>query len=238
VSNDFDTGDAQRVRDAVRNHLKVHVRIRDQGHAPDAQAREQLANSIPDLLAFDDKQFESVRVLLDWDHQIPSQFILMRVLACYDAKTRERVDAMLDERDDEIGEMNLYPEFDVADYGEIEGSETYVAVMRPGSIEFQDFRFLSAWRKNVSPKVADAAVKIVRGNDSYQRAAGSRRTDGLGGPVVIGWAPPCLAHTERWGIEIWLLTEFDGHTGKARVFMIDLDAEEVTREFDTDVQLA
>jgi hypothetical protein len=238
VSSNDDTGDAERVRDVIRNHLKVHVRIRDQGHAPDDAARKELAAMIPDLVAFDDERFESVRVLLDWDHQIPSQFILMRIIACYDAKTRSRVDAMLDERDDEIGEMNLYPEFDVPDYGEIEGSETYVAVMRPGTIEFEDFRFLSAWRKNVSPKVADAAVKIVRENEGYKRAAASRRTDGLGGPVVIGWAPPCLAHADRWGVEIWLLTEFDGHTGKARVFMIDIDQEAVTREFETDVQLA
>jgi hypothetical protein len=230
--------DAERVRDAVQNHLKVHVRIRDQGHAPDDEARQRLAKKIPDLVAFDDKRFESVRVLLDWDHQIPSQFILMRILACYDAKTSKRVESMLDERDEEIGEMNLYPEFDVPDYGEIEGDETYVAVMRPGSIDFEDFRFLSAWRKNVSAKVADAAVKIVRDHDGYKKAAAARRTDGLGGPVVIGWAPPCLAHTQRWGVEIWLLTEFDGHTGKARVFMIDVDGETVTREFETDVQLA
>lgn len=238
MSDDTNMVDAARVRDAIRNELKVHVRIQDQGHAPDARARERLAVSIPDLVAFDDKTFESVRVVLDWDHQIPSQFILMRILACYDARTRERVDGMLAERDEEIAEMNLYPEFDVADYGEIEGSETYVAVLRPGSIDFEDFRFLSAWRKNVTPKVADVAVRIVRTHDGYKRAAAARRTDGLGGPVVIGWAPPCLAHAERWGVEIWLLTEFDGHTGKARVFMIDMQNETVTREFETDVQLA
>ena len=238
MSNHTTLGDAERVRDAVRNHLKVHVRIRDQGHAPDEHAREQLARKLPDLVAFDDRRFESVRVLLDWDHQLPSQYILLRVLASYAPKSGQRVDAMLDERDEEIGEMNLYPEFDVPDYGEIEGDETYVAVMRPGSIEFEDFRFLSAWRKNVSNKVADAAVKIVRAHPGYQSAAAARRTDGLGGPVVIGWAPPCLAHTQRWGVEIWLLTEFDGHTGKARVFMIDVDNETVTREFETDVQLA
>ena len=31
---------------------------------------------------------------------------------------------------------------------------------------------------------------------------------------------------------------FDGHTGKARVFMVDPERKEVTREYETDVQLA
>ena len=29
-----------------------------------------------------------------------------------------------------------------------------------------------------------------------------------------------MIETEGWAIEIWLLTEFDGHSGKARVFMV------------------
>lgn len=238
MSDDANMDDARRVRNAVRNHLKVHVRVRDQGFDLDEQARARLAESMPDLVAFNDKRFESVQAILDWDHQLPSQFILLRILACYDAKTRERVGAVLEDRDEEIGETNLYPEFDVPDYGEVEGSETYVAVMRPGSLEFEDFRFLSAWRKNVDPRMAEKAVRIVRDHESYQRTAASRRTDGLGGPVVIGWTPPCLAGTDRWAMEIWLLTEFDGHSGKARVFMVDTHREQVTRELDTDVQLA
>ena len=177
-------------------------------------------------------------MILDWDHQIPSQFILLRVLACYDDDVIKRVDAILKDRDDEINETNLYPEFDVPDYGEIEASETYVAVMRPGSADFEDFRFLSGWRKQVEPRVAETAVRVVRGYEGYRRAAAARASDGLGGPVVIGWAPPCLADTEGWAIEIWLLTEFDGHSGKAAVFMVDPAGEQVTREFQTDVQLA
>jgi hypothetical protein len=230
--------DAERVRNALLNELKVHVRIRDQGHAPDEEQRKQLATVIPALSAFSDHRFRWIRAVMDWDHQIPSQYILLRIYACYDLDTLERVDAILEDRDAEIDEMNLYPEFDVPDYGEIESSETYVAVMRPGSISVEDFRFLSGWRKQVAPKVAESAVKIVRGDPAYKRVAAARKTDGLGGPVVIGWAPPCLADTEGWAIEIWLLTEFDGHSGKARVFMVDTENARISKEFDTDVQLA
>jgi hypothetical protein len=230
--------DAERVRNALLEELKVHVRIEDQGHAPTPEELRALAKELPDLSAFADHRFRAVRVILDWDHQIPSQFVLLRVLACYDNEVLRRVDAILEDRDEEIAENNLYPEFDVPDYGEIESSETYVAVMRPGSMQFEDFRFLSGWRKQVDPKTAETAVKTVRTYEGYKKAAAARQSDGLGGPVVIGWAPPCLADTDEWAIEIWLLTEFDGHTGKAQVFMVDPRGEKVTRQFQTDVQLA
>lgn len=230
--------DADRVRNALLNELKVHPRVADQGNDPDDEMRQKLIESLPALSAFSDHRFRWVRVILDWDHQIPSQYVLLRVYACYDLDTLERVDAILEDRDEEIAEMNLYPEFDLPDYGEIESSETYVAVMRPGTTKVEDFRFLSNWRKQVSPKVAEAAVKTVRADPAYKKVAAARKTDGLGGPVVIGWAPPCLADTEGWAIEIWLLTEFDGHSGKARVFMVDTEKNRISKEFDTDVQLA
>jgi hypothetical protein len=230
--------DIERVRKAVIDELKVHPRIKDQGHEPDSLTRRTLADTLPELSAFGGKAFASVRAVLDWDHQLPSQYYLLRVLASYDQRDRERVEAVVEDRDEEIAETNLYPEFDLPDYGEIDASESYVAVLRAGTTTLEDFRFLSPWRKQVGPAIADTAIKTVTRSPSYQRAAASRRTDGLGGAVVIGWAPPCLAETENWAIEIWLLTEFDGHMGKARVFMVDPEAREVTREYETDVQLA
>lgn len=230
--------DAALVRRALVEELKVHVRIVDQGNDFTPEQRAQLAQTVPPLRAFADKTFHSVRAVLDWDHQIPSQFALLRIFASYTAKDAERVDDFLADREDEIAEGNLYPEFDVPDYGEIDSSESYVALLRPGETKVEDFRFMSTWRKQVSPAIADRAVTTVRADEGYRRAAAARSGEGLGGPVVIGWAPPCLAETERWAIEVWLLTEFDGQQGKARVFMVDLDARAVTREFDTDVQLA
>lgn len=230
--------DAQKVRDALRHELRVHVRIKDQGKAPTEEQLEQLAESVPDVMAFGDNAFHGVRAVLDWDHQIPSKYALLRILGCYRALDLERLDAQIEDRDEEITESNLYPEFDVPDYGDLDGSESYVALMTPGSVEIEDFRFMSTWRKQVRAAVADLAVETVKNTPSYQRAAAARSGEGLGGPVVIGWAPPCLANTSTWAVEIWLLTEFDGHQGKARVFMVDLDEKAVTREFDTDVQLA
>jgi hypothetical protein len=230
--------DAALVRETILEHLQVHVRIADQNNDPDAETRRELIDALPDLSAFSDKRYHGVRAVLDWDHQIPSTFGLLRIMCCYDARELERVDAVLADRNGEIGETNLYPEFDVPDYAEIEASENYVALLRPGSTKIEDFRFMSHWRKQVSTKVADSAVDHVRRTDSYKKVVKSRATEGLGGPVVIGWAPPCLANADRWAIEVWVLTEFDGQSGKARVFMVDVDGGEVTREFETDVQLA
>jgi hypothetical protein len=235
VSADADDG---LVRRALLDELKVHVRIADQGHAPDKAGLRRLSEAIPAIAAFPNRSFKSVRAILDWDHQLPSQFYLLRILASYDARDMERVDETIADRDEEIGEFNLYPEFDVPDYGDIEASEVYIAVMRPGTGEVEDFRFMSAWRKQVTSSIADAAVRAVTEHPDYRKAHSARRTEGLGGPIVIGWAPPSLAESERWAIEIWLLTEFDGQVGKARVFMVDPEDRKVTREYETDVQLA
>ncbi len=230
--------DAELVRTAIREHLKVHVRIRDQGNSPDGDTREELIDALPDLSAFADNRFVGVRAILDWDHQIPSSFGLLRIMASYDAADLERVDAVIADRDEEIAETNLYPEFDVPDYAEIEASENYVALLRPGSTKIEDFRFMSHWRKQVTARVADTAVDAVRRSDNYKKVVKQRSTEGLGGPVVIGWAPPCLANADDWAIEVWVLTEFDGQSGKARVFMVDIEGSGITREFETDVQLA
>jgi hypothetical protein len=230
--------DAKSVRRAILDELRVHVRLQDQGHGFEGDLRQRLADAIPDLMAFADNNFRGVRAVLDWDHQIPSQYALLRILACYDDDCLERVDAVLADRDEDIAEGNLYPEFDVPDYGEIDASESYVALLRPGEPKVEDFRFLSPWRKQVGIAAADAAVAAVKDSASYKGVVKNRVSEGLGGPVVIGWAPPCLAATPDWGVEVWVLTEFDGHQGKARVFMVDPDRRKVTREFETDVQLA
>lgn len=236
--NEASRRDAEMVRRAILEELKVHPRIRDQGNAPGAEQLQRLADGLPDLVAFAEHAFHGVRAVLDWDHQIPSTFGLLRIFACYDARDLERVDAVIADRDEEIGETNLYPEFDLPDYGEIEASETYVALLRPGSTDIEDFRFMSNWRKQVGVAIADIAVDTVKRSEAYKKVVKTRATDGLGGPVVIGWAPPCLANTDDWAIEVWVLTEFDGHSGKARVFMVDTDTRVISREFETDVQLA
>jgi hypothetical protein len=46
-----------------------------------------------------------------------------------------------------------------------------------------------------------------------------------------------LAHSSAWAVEIWLVVEFDGQVGKAKVFMVDSESLEVTREYLTEVHV-
>ena len=110
-------------------------------------------------------------------------------------------------------------------------------MLRPDSHEFEEFRFFSDWRKEVRPPVARAALSAVKQLDSYQEAYRARQNDALGSAVVVGWVPPCLAQSKAWAVEIWLVVEFDGQVGKAKVFMVDSESLEVTREYLTEVHV-
>ena len=85
--------------------------------------------------------------------------------------------------------------------------------------------------------LARAALSAVKQLESYQEAYRKRQNDALGSAVVVGWVPPCLAHSSAWAVEIWLVVEFDGQVGKARVFMVDSENLEITREYMTEVHV-
>lgn len=224
------------VAEAFEN-LRVHVRLADQGIAPDERLRKQLHESMPELAPYGSNQYAVVRAVLDWDHQIPSEYLLLRVYAAYSRHEARLLDTQFRARDQAIESDNVYPEFDLPDYGELDASETYIAVLRPRSAEFEEFRFFSDWRKEVRPPVARAALSAVKELDSYQEAYKARQNDALGSAVVVGWVPPCLAHSTAWAVEIWLVVEFDGQVGKAKVFMVDSESLEVTREYLTEVHV-
>jgi hypothetical protein len=163
---------------------------------------------------------------------------VLRIYAAYSDHEAKAVETQIRAREARVSADNLYPEFDLPDFAEIEASEAYAGVFRPGRSKFEDFRFFASWRKEVRQSVARSAVAAVKQLDSFKRALADRKNDALGSAVVVGWAPPCLGHADHWAVEVWLLTEFDGQAGKAMVFMVDSETETVTREYETDVHLA
>ncbi len=217
--------------------LRVHPRLRDQGLEPSDAMRARLLDAVPELRAYGSNQYASVRAVLDWDHQLPSEYMLLRIYTAYSRHETRLIDTQFRARDQAIATDNVYPEFDLPDYGELDASETYIAVIRPGSEEFEEFRFFSDWRKEVRPPVARATLSAVKGLESYQSAYRERQNDALGSAVVVGWVPPCLAESKAWAVEIWLVVEFDGQIGKAKVFMVDSESLEVTREYLTEVHV-
>jgi hypothetical protein len=225
------------VRTALIQRLKVHTRIAQQGLGPTPDLRKRLAASLPDIIAFGDRRYAAAHVVLDWDHRLPSEASLIRLYLSYTDREAADVENALKGRDREIDSGNLYPEFDVPDYGEIDASETYVGMVRPGGHEVEELRFFSDWRKSVQQPVVRDVLAAVRGHAGYERSMRERSHDNLGPPVVIGWTPPCLANSKHWAVEVWLLVDFDGHMGRAHVFMVDSKLRTVTREFFTEVQI-
>jgi len=225
------------VRSAVLQRLKVHVRLGQQGITPTPEQRRRLAASLPDLVAFGERRYAQAHAVLDWDHRLPSEGVALRLYLSYTDREGHAIESALKVRDREIDAGNLYPEFDVPDYGDIDASETYLASLRPGHWEAGDLRFFSDWRKGVHQSVAREAIAAVRACPSYERSMRERSHDNLGPPVVIGWTPPCLAHSKHWAIEVWLLVDFDGHVGRAHVFMVDNKTHAITREYFTEVQI-
>jgi hypothetical protein len=227
--------DKEKVRAALREP-ELHVRAADQGIELDDL--EELLESVPELMPFGSNKYVEVRAVIDWDHQLPSQHYVLRIYAAYSDHEARSMETQFRGRESQIEEDNLYPEFDVPDFSEIEASEAYAGVFRPDSEKFEDFRFFAPWRKEVRQSVARSAVAAVKELDTFKSALKSRKNDALGSAVVVGWAPPCLGHSDAWAVEVWLLTEFDGQAGKAMVFMVDSESEKVTREYETDVHLA
>ena len=225
------------VRTALLQRLKVHPRVAQQGLGPTPDVRKKLASSLPDILAFGDRRYAAAHVVLDWDHRLPSEALLLRLYLSYTDREAADVENALKARDREIEAGNIYPEFDVPDYGEIDASETYVGLVRPKSNEVEELRFFSDWRKSVQQPVVRDVLAAVRGHAGYERSMRERSHDNLGPPVVIGWTPPCLANSKHWAVEVWLLVDFDGHMGRAHVFMVDSKLRNVTREFFTEVQI-
>ncbi len=219
------------------DELRIHARLLEQGVGTDIDYAGRLHDIIPVLSAFGSNQYAVIRAVLDWDHQIPSEYALLRIYAAYSKHEARLLDTQLRARDQAIALGNLHPEFDLPDFGELDSSETYIGVLRPGGADFEEFRFFSDWRKEVRPAVARAALSAVKQLESYQEAYRKRQNDALGSAVVVGWVPPCLAQSTAWAVEIWLVVEFDGQVGKARVFMVDSENLAITREYMTEVHV-
>lgn len=219
-------------------NLLVHQRLKDQSLAPSPAQLAKIAEALPHLRPFDSRDYKMVRAVLDWDHQLPSAYLVLRIYCAHSEHEAKLLRAQFADRDKEIERDNLFPEFDLPDYGEFDAGETYIAGMNPHTYELEEFRFFADWRREMRNATSRAALAAVRKQESFRRAYEARENEALGGAVVVGWAPPALAHSDNWAIEVWLVTGFDGATGRARVFMVDAESREVCREYETDIHIA
>lgn len=219
----------------LREGLTIHPRHFDQGRHDDDEQVTAALEAVPLLTPFGGNSLDSLTAILDWDHRIPSKFITLRVLASYSSHETRRVQTQIRARLQGIEADNLFPEFDVPDFDDLTASEIYQLVFDAERLELLDTRFDSTWRKQVNNDDVKTAVGILSEHVPFKRAHSQRRSDAFGGPILMGWCPPCLAQSEHWGIEFWLVTEFDGQSGSALVCIVDIETGVVSKHYMTDV---
>ena len=230
------TEDAQQpFRQRLVDGLRVHPRNAEQGRSGDSDAVASILDAIPSLVPFGSNTYESLDAVLDWDHRIPSKYATLRVFASYSSHEHRRLSTQLRAREQTIATDDLFPEFDVPDFDDVQSSENYTFIFDVEHLELLDQRFDSGWRKEVSSDDLAVAVRALSAHQPFKRAQARRASETFGGPILVGWAPPFLAESERWCLEFWLVTSFDGHAGTALVCMVDLVEELVTRHHVTEV---
>jgi hypothetical protein len=164
--------------------------------------------------------------LLDWDHRLPSKVYILRVMLFYDAPSADRFRQAIELRRKEIAARNLYPEFDVADFAGLPADEAYDAELG-GTFGLEAVRLVSPWRREIAEADAQLAIEAVRASKSFadvQKAASSR-SPFLGDLETVAWSPPCETGHDKWTMEVWWLTAFDGRIGKGWSFLVDSNAK-------------
>jgi hypothetical protein len=221
---------------SVLKGLKLHPRVAYQSLYPDDKARHRLLGNVPELVPFG-KPYHGAIVILDWDHLLPSKKLPLRVFIYYDADSLAEGETAFDDRIEEIGQRDKFPEFDVPDFGDLPADEAYEAeVDEHGDVS--GCRLTSAWRRSVALEDARNAVGIARGSAEFARVAENvkDRPRYLGDLDAVSWTPPCESGHARWTLDVWYLLAFDGRVGTGRSLLVDLQDRRVVAVRDFSVR--
>ena len=220
---------------AVRT-LRFHPRVSYQGLYSESAQRDRLLNRVPRLVPFK-KSYSDVIAVIDWDHHIPSKALVLRMYAYYTAESLSAGESAFDDRLEEIGSRDKFPEFDVPDFADLPADEAYEAEVDLGGL-VSECRLTSAWRREVLADDAHNAVSIARGSDEFAHLAELivDRPQILGDLEAVSWAPPCETGHARWTIDVWYLMAFDGRIGTGRSMLVDLHDRRVVKARDFSVR--
>jgi hypothetical protein len=221
---------------SVLRALRLHPRVAYQGHFPDEGVKDRLVQNLPALVPFK-KRYHAAMAIIDWDHRLPSKTLTLRLYLFYDEWTFSEGEHAFDQRLEEIGSKDRFPEFDVPDFGELPADEIYEAEVQPdGSVA--QCRLSSPWRREVAPADGHAAVAVARGSADFEKiaAAALDRPRHLGDLEAVSWTPPCESGHPRWTLDVWYLLTFDGRVGSGRSLLVDLADQQVIRVRDFSVR--
>jgi hypothetical protein len=227
---------AEDLRDLLLDDLRLHPRVAYQGLMGGRADHTGLIEKLPNLPFFKN-QYHGAFSVVDWDHRLPSNFLLLRVFGYYNEKSLLAGQEAFDDRLEEIGRVDKYPEFDVPDFDQLAADEAYeVEISTSG--EIGRCRLTSAWRREIARKDAKVAVDITRGADDFKQLHSSldERPAFLGDLEAVSWTPPCESQHETWTLDVWYLLSFDGRIGTGRSFLVDFKDKSVVAVRDFSVR--
>jgi len=226
------------LRTFVARNLRIHPRVAYQGMIRDTEPGPEIAADLPPLTPFRNDYYGAICVV-DWDHRLPSLGLPLRIYAYYSANTYAAGEEAFDDRLEEIGRRDKYPEFDVPDFDNLDADEAY-EIELDAETRIGRCRLTSAWRRQIEHADADAAVEIAGKSGEFQRLAAevTNRPDRLGSLEAVSWTPPCESQHARWTLDVWYLLAFDGRVGTGRSFLVDLETREVVASRDFAVRTA
>jgi len=224
------------LRRLVAADLRRHPRVAYQGLFGDPDAAHQLATSLPPMPPFR-QAYAGALSVVDWDHRLPSRALVLRIFAYYGADTLAAGQEAFDDRLEEIGRRDRFPEFDVPDFDHLAADEAYEVELGIGA-DVGRCRLTSAWRREIAIPDGASAVEITRGSAEFKRLSPllpSRPTH-LGGLEAVSWTPPCESQHAVWTLDVWYLLAFDGRIGTGRSFLVDPAAKAVVAVRDFSVR--
>ena len=245
-SNRPGTGETQRaaeggrtvtdLRQLVAADLRRHPRVAYQGLLAEATAGEKLSTALPEMPPFRNA-YAGALTVIDWDHRLPSRALVLRIFAYYTGESLAAGQEGFDDRLEEIGRLDRYPEFDVPDFDNLVADEAYeVELTTVGDVG--RCRLTSAWRREIAPADSASAVEITRASEEFKRLTPllSSRPAHLGGLEAVSWTPPCESQHPVWTLDVWYLLAFDGRVGTGRSFLVDPSAKAVVAVRDFSVR--
>ncbi len=169
--------------------IRLHPRVAYQGVLSEEGAATRVAAALPPLQRFRHDYCGAIAIV-DWDHRLPSQNLILRVYGYYSDDTLEAGYEAFDDRLEMIAERDKYPEFDVPDFDGLAADEAYEIELSPTGTVGR-CRLTSAWRRTVASRDAQSAVALVQTNDEYQRlvASSPSRPTYLGDLEAVSWTP-------------------------------------------------
>lgn len=227
---------ASDLRSLVAKDLRRHPRVAYQGYFAEPRHIEALVEALPPLTPFR-QEYAGALTVVDWDHRLPSRQLALRIYAYYSDEAYAAGQEAYDDRLEDIGRRDRYPEFDVPDFDHLAADEAYeIELGVDGSVG--RCRLTSAWRREITREDARAAVKLTARSSEFSgvRKASRDRPVHLGDLEAVSWTPPCESQHPTWTLDVWYLLAFDGRIGTGRSFLVDLATKEVVAVRDFSVR--